>query len=200
MTLSGRFVRFSLVAASLLGAVACSGAEAQLVDEAPSDSVAASSTEDAAGGSVVGSTSDSGGAASSPGSSGGGGSGSGSGGGGGSGSGSVGAPAPAQCPSGGTTENGSNDSPSSAITITSAACGTVSSVGRDWWKFTLSHAATKLAVEYSGTVTLHVTSDGDTVTVGPGTALPFNPGAEYFIEVSAAAGGAQPYVIVLEEQ
>jgi hypothetical protein len=84
--------------------------------------------------------------------------------------------------------------------MATAACGTVSANGTDWWRFTLPAKATQLAVEYAGKVSLQVTSGGGTYTVGAGAPLPFHPGAEYFIEVDSSTGSSQSYVIAVEEE
>ena len=103
-------------------------------------------------------------------------------------------------PSGAVTEDGTNDAQYSAIEMTTAACGTVSANGTDWWRFRLPATATQLAIEYAGKVTLQVTSGGGTYTVGAGASLPFHPDGEYFIEVTSATASAQAYVIAVEEE
>jgi len=186
---------------SLLVLAACSGAKPQLVDETPSDPTPTASTPDAGNPPIQPSGDDD-----DTGSSGSGGSGSSSGSGsGGSSNGgtTVGAPAPAACPADGVTEDGTNDSRSTAIAFTSAACGMVTASGEDWWRFTLPSNAKTLAFEYSGKVDLEISSEGQTVIISGGTAsgpLPFHPSGEYEIGVTSATGAGQAYVLVAEDQ
>ncbi len=109
-----------------------------------------------------------------------------------------GSPAPSTCPPGGVTESGGNDTMASAQEFTSAACGTVSPGASDWWQFRLPGSATKLAVNYSGKVSLALTTQGTTIEIGSGQPIPFHPTANYAIEVTTTHGQPQAYVIVAE--
>jgi hypothetical protein len=86
----------------------------------------------------------------------------------------------------------------SALEFTSAACGTVSPGGSDWWQFRLPGSAAKLAVNYSGKVSLTLTTQGTTIEVGSGEPIPFHPTADYAIEVTTSHAQPQPYVIVVQ--
>jgi hypothetical protein len=114
------------------------------------------------------------------------------------GSSTFGSPAPQACPPGGVVESGGNDSESSAQEFTTVGCGTLLPGASDWWRFRLPATATKLAIDFSGKVTLAATTKGITTAIGSGAALPFNPTANYDIQVTSSHADAEPYVILVE--
>jgi hypothetical protein len=109
-------------------------------------------------------------------------------------------PAPSSCPSGATTEIEPNDSSGKATPFTGTACGSLDPVGDvDYWKTTLSAQAQTIHIAYHGGVTLEVTSQGNTVTI-PGTQpVPFHPGAEYVIKVTASAAAKADYTVLVQQ-
>ena len=217
-----KILRFTLAVSSLLAAVGCSGAAPQLVEQAPADTAGGTtgSTAPASGSS----SSNSGGSGSS---SAGGGSSTGSGAGGttsggsggtttppstgdagsstgpspdptGGGGGFDAGPAPDQCPQGATHQsNWGGGSEHSATRFDGTACGMLSPGRTYWWTFTLSSTATNLAVNFSGNVQVTLFSNGTSVDVVPGAMFPFNPGADYDLEVTSISSQDEPYVIVV---
>jgi hypothetical protein len=53
-------------------------------------------------------------------------------------------------------------------------------------------------VNYSGKVSLALTTQGTTIEIGSGQPIPFHPTANYAIEVTTTHGQPQAYVIVAE--
>ena len=209
-----KILRFTLAVSSLLAAVGCSGAAPQLVEQAPADtgggsSAPTSGSSSSNSGSTGSSSAGSGGANGGGTASGGGvtapppsaddaGSSTGSSpdptGGGGFDAGS----APDHCPQGAThPSNFGGGSPHSATPFDGTACGMLGPGRTYWWTFMLPDTASNLGVVYSGNVQLTLFSNGTSVQVGPGAMFPFNPGAEYDLEVTSISSQDEPYVIVV---
>jgi hypothetical protein len=185
--------------------VACSGADRPLVDDPPSSAESSSSgagVEPA--GSSSGATSSGGSSSGNTGSTGSSGSngstssGGSSGGSSSSGGGSSGAPL-SQCPAGGTTQSSGGDSPGDATPFVSAACGSVTADGADYWTFSLEKKSTSFGLNFSGHVQVEVTVNGATIEVDPGTPLPFDLKHPYVLRVTSADGQVEPYVVVVDQ-
>ena len=119
----------------------------------------------------------------------------------GSGGGFDSGPAPALCPSGGIAQTGaSGDSASDATSFSSTACGTIEAGAVYWWTFTLAPSTTRFGLDFWGHVRFDATSKGATVTVAPGTTLPFDPKDPYVLRVTSAESQSEPYVITVSQQ
>jgi hypothetical protein len=185
-------------------ACACSGANAQLVNEPPDDAGASVSNVGPSGASQSTEPSGGGDDSSTGGGSSGGGAGSSSGGG------TPASPvngldagtAPVQCPPGGTEQtSGSGDSRADATPFDTVACGTLAPSQTYFWTFELPASASKFGLSFSGGVQIQLMLDGTTVDVEQGAILPFRTKDPYYLRITSL-GGSQPesYVVVVIEK
>ncbi|MGO8997630.1 MAG: hypothetical protein ACLQVI_30300 [Polyangiaceae bacterium] len=210
-----RTLTFALGALAALAFAGCSGASTQVVDVAPSEGSGTTATNGSSsggasssgspasngGGSSGGSSSGSG-TANGNGSGNGNGNGSSSGGNNGSSSGSSssGGAAPSQCPTNGSQQvSGSGDSQSDATEFDTVACGTLSPGQSYWWTFELPASTSKFGIGFTGGIQIELTIDGNTLSVEPGTTLPFRTKTPYYLQITPSGTASESYVLVVSE-
>ena len=117
-----------------------------------------------------------------------------------SGSSSSGGAAPSQCPTNGSQQvSGSGDSQSDATEFDTVACGTLSPGQSYWWTFELPASTSKFGIGFTGGIQIELTIDGNTLSVEPGTTLPFRTKTPYYLQITPSGTASESYVLVVSE-